>query len=91
MFPNLLGVFMGCSLVAFQNENIVPDLLDTLPQHFLKVTWPSKASAQLGNELTVAQTKDQPLLEWPVSPSMYGWIYTLIMVDIDAPTHEAPT
>ncbi|CAG2177524.1 unnamed protein product, partial [Oppiella nova] len=51
------------------------------------VIFPSNVTVNLGNELTPTQVKDEPHVEWPVTP---GSLYTLAMVDPDAPSHVSP-
>ncbi|RCN46176.1 phosphatidylethanolamine-binding protein [Ancylostoma caninum] len=43
--------------------------------------------ASLGNQLTPAATSKEPKLNWNASP---GELYTVIMIDIDAPSRKDP-
>ncbi|CAG2110105.1 unnamed protein product, partial [Medioppia subpectinata] len=52
------------------------------------ITFSNNLTVNLGNELTPTQVKDQPLVEWPVTP---GTLYTLAMIDPDAPSRISPT
>lgn len=61
----------------FQDEEIVPDVLDDLPQiKKLKINYPSGVSVNLGNILTPTQVQDQPTVEWDAD---VGSFYTLLM------------
>ncbi|CAG2177251.1 unnamed protein product [Oppiella nova] len=88
MFPNLLSCLFGISMVAFKNQQIVPDLIDTVPKDLIQIKYPSGVSVQLGNELTPTQVKDEPTVYWPTE---VGALYTLAMIDVDAPSRANHT
>ena len=67
----------------FQENEIVPDVLDKAPESFLTVNFPN-VIANLGNILTPTQVKDMPKVSWKeANVTSY---YTLLMVDPDAPS-----
>ena len=69
-------------------EDIVPDVIDVLPQEVIEIEYPSGAVVKAGNELTPTQVKDVPLkVSWPADPAS---LYTLCMTDPDAPSRQAP-
>ena len=70
-------------------HQIVPDIVDTVPPNVTTVTYQDDIQVQLGNELTPAQVKHQPVsLQWNSEPDT---LYTLIMSDPDAPARQYPT
>lgn len=76
-----------CSTVSknFQENDIVPDVLDIEPDSFLTVNF-DVVIANLGNILTPTQVKSIPKVSWiEANASSY---YTLIMVDMDAPSRN---
>ncbi|CAG2106364.1 unnamed protein product [Medioppia subpectinata] len=74
-------------MIAFQNDSIVPDILNACPQTTTKITFANNVSVNLGNELTPTQVKSQPRVEWPVVPRS---LYTLTMLDLDVPSRANP-
>ena len=50
--------------------------------------YPSGAEVSLGNELTPASVKDEPMVEWS---NQMGQYFTLMMIDPDVPSREQPT
>lgn len=50
--------------------------------------YPSGVTVDLGNELTPTQVKDTPKVEWDAEKGVY---YSLLMVDLDAPSRQNPT
>jgi len=71
-------------------QQVVPDVLDTVPPHVTVVRFVTGAQIQLGNELTPTQVADQPItVEWPVdSPTS---LYTVLFTDPDATSRQLPT
>ncbi|XP_034114658.1 LOW QUALITY PROTEIN: phosphatidylethanolamine-binding protein homolog F40A3.3 [Drosophila sulfurigaster albostrigata] len=70
-------------------NDIVPDVLDIEPpQGKLQVNYPVGVSVQDGNELTPTQVKDVPEVIWEAENE--DQLYTLLMVDPDAPTRKDP-
>ncbi|KAH8306177.1 hypothetical protein KR018_003489 [Drosophila ironensis] len=69
-------------------DDIVPDVVDAVPAGALEVTYPDGKAVKQGNELTPTQVKDQPTVIWPVSEG--DNLFTLLMVDPDAPTRQDP-
>lgn len=70
-------------------SDIVPDVVDKLPpQGGLEVKYPVGVAVANGNELTPTQVKDEPTVVW--EPKQETPLYTLLMVDPDAPTRSDP-
>ncbi|XP_054726080.1 phosphatidylethanolamine-binding protein homolog F40A3.3-like [Anastrepha obliqua] len=69
-------------------NGIIPDIIDTKPKALLEVNYPSGVKADLGKELTPTQVKDQPTVTWKAESDA---LYTLVMVDPDAPSRAEPT
>jgi hypothetical protein len=72
----------------FKQNEIVPDLIDTAPENVLFVQWESK-SANLKQELTPTEVKNQPKVTWDDADSEK--FYTLIMADPDEFTRAEHT
>lgn len=94
--PHWGGAFCNrpAELDAFSKAGLEPEMFDHLPQKVLSVKYdhrtPSKNnSLHLGNQLTPTQVKNQPLvINWPgMLPYKF---YTIIMVDPDMPSRDAP-
>ncbi|KAH8306179.1 hypothetical protein KR018_003492 [Drosophila ironensis] len=66
---------------------IIPDIIDVKPASKATITYPSGAQVELGKELTPTQVKDQPTVEFNADA---GSLYTLLLVDPDAPSREDP-
>ncbi|KAE9538666.1 hypothetical protein AGLY_005765 [Aphis glycines] len=66
---------------AMKKQLIVPDVIPVAPKEMLQVYYPSGLKAELGNELTPTQVKDQPLVKWNAEPYSF---YTLCLTDPDA-------
>ncbi|KAI8122934.1 hypothetical protein FF38_11753 [Lucilia cuprina] len=66
---------------------IIPDIIDSKPATIACVTYGDR-SVSLGNELKPRQVKDEPEITWKAEE---GSLYTLLMVDPDAPSRETPT
>ncbi|KAL3265378.1 hypothetical protein HHI36_009585 [Cryptolaemus montrouzieri] len=71
----------------FQCCGIVPDILKRAPCEPLSVSY-KRVCAELGNELFPIDCKDQPIVQWCNVPTH---LYTLIMLDPDAPCRISPT
>ncbi|XP_075148657.1 protein D3-like [Haematobia irritans] len=67
---------------------VVPDVVDEGPKHFLKITYDNGILADKGVELTPTQVKNQPKVEWQAEAGTY---YTLVMTDPDAPSRKEPS
>ncbi|XP_013102441.1 protein D3 [Stomoxys calcitrans] len=67
---------------------IIPDIIDTKPGAIAKITYGGGVTVELGKELTPTQVKDQPEVTWEAEE---GALYTLLMVDPDAPSRQEPT
>lgn len=52
------------------------------------MTFPNGVIVNLGNELTPTEVKDKPAVTWDAEK---GAFYTLIMIDLDAPSRACPT
>ncbi|XP_053946672.1 protein D2-like [Anastrepha ludens] len=72
----------------FELLEVVPDVIPSAPNQFLKVTYDNALEVQPGAELTPTQVKSQPLVEWAADHDAF---YTLIMTDPDAPSRREPT
>lgn len=66
---------------------MVPDVIPTPPAGIVDVTWSSGVKADMGNELTPTQVKNQPKLEWEADAQSF---YTVCMTDPDAPKRDDP-
>ncbi|XP_025425179.1 protein D3-like [Sipha flava] len=83
--------FSGAPSVMSENKvqrsmadvEIVPDVIPIAPEIMLQVEFPSGVKAELGNELTPTQVKDQPTIRWDADPDSF---YTLCMTDPDCPS-----
>lgn len=79
LFAVLCGIQASSDDVKtkFLEAKISPDVLETVPDlKFLKISYPSGVSVDLGNLLTPTQVKDQPKVEWEAEE---GAFYTLLM------------
>ncbi|XP_026476165.1 protein D3-like [Ctenocephalides felis] len=70
-----------------KNLEIVPDVLDALPEKALQVSYDSGVSADLGNILTPTSVKNKPTVSWDADPKE---LYLLCMTDPDAPSRQSP-
>lgn len=84
-------------VAALKREQIIPDVLpETLaftPSVLFSVVYPNGAEVNLGNEMTVADTQDEPelrlaALNGPWDDSASEASYTLAMLDPDAPSRD---
>ncbi|RWS26115.1 OV-16 antigen precursor-like protein [Leptotrombidium deliense] len=67
---------------------VIPDVVSAAPKYLLNVTYENRVKVHLGNELTIAQTKNAPVkVAWPFE---VGELYSLFMVDPDAPSRQNP-
>lgn len=71
----------------FVEHDIVPVLIDCAPLVFAKVGYRSKKLVDAGKELTPAEVRDEPKVEWDADPIIY---YTLVMIDPDSPSRTEP-
>ncbi|KAI0746235.1 PEBP-like protein [Daedaleopsis nitida] len=80
-------------ITALQKEQIIPDVVPVshafTPSVLFSVVYPNGAEANLGNEMTVEETQDEPEIRlaalngpWDDAPEAS---YTLAMLDPDAP------
>ncbi|XP_073818982.1 protein D3-like [Musca autumnalis] len=67
---------------------IIPDVIDAKPGAIAMVVYPANVEVELGKELTPTQVKDKPEVSWETDE---GALYTLLMVDPDAPSRQDPT
>ncbi|PIK52938.1 hypothetical protein BSL78_10187 [Apostichopus japonicus] len=67
------------------NHQLIPQVLDDLPQDVLRVEWTTDGttlSANMGNELTPTQVCNPPdIISWDQADSEN--LFTLLMVDLD--------
>lgn len=73
--------------MSFSDHQVVPDVIDKKPPADIQVTYPSNAKVQQGNVLTPTQVKDLPKFEFDAQADQ---LYTLAMVDPDAPSRKDP-
>jgi phosphatidylethanolamine-binding protein (PEBP) family uncharacterized protein len=72
-----------------REEEIVPDVLQTLPDvDLLSVSYSEGLKADLGNILTPTQVKDKPKIVYDAEDGVH---YTLLMTDPDAPSRREPS
>ncbi|XP_065354284.1 protein D2-like [Calliphora vicina] len=69
------------------SDGIIPDIIDSKPEAIAHMTYGS-VDVCLGNELKPKQVKDQPKVTWNADEKS---LYTLLMVDPDAPSRDTPT
>lgn len=100
-------IFAGPVAWPLAKQRIVPDVIDILPADVVQVSFPSDVLDQLiislpiqvtycnglqvaaGNELTPSQVSKAPCnVSWSADGSS---LYTLIMVDPDAPSRDQPS
>ncbi|KAJ6220731.1 hypothetical protein RDWZM_006543 [Blomia tropicalis] len=69
-----------------EQHSIVPDVLEDVSEETVLIEYGHNVQVELGNELFPRDTKDAPInVSWPTEP---GSLYTLVMVDPDAPSRE---
>ena len=84
---------LSAIISALQKEQIIPDVVPAAtsftPTVLFSVVYPNGAEVNLGNELTVEETQDEPDIRlaalngpWDDAPEAS---YTLVMLDPDAP------
>ncbi|CAE6483344.1 hypothetical protein ACGC1H_001129 [Rhizoctonia solani] len=79
-------------LEALKKEQIIPDVIPEgfVPSIILNIAWGDK-EAQLGNELTKADTVNEPTITFaPGSDDHSDSTYTLAFLDPDAPSRADP-
>lgn len=76
------------SLENLQKEQVLPDVIDQLPTQSIEINYPSGVKVEQGNELTPTQVKDLPSFSYEAQPDQ---LYTLAMVDPDAPSRAEHT
>lgn len=83
-----LTAIAGAEVIEkFTCNEIIPDVIDSIPESQLKVSFPSGNEVKLGNILTPTQVKDEPLVEWVPEEDEF---YTLLLTDPDAPSRAQP-
>ncbi|KAK0161232.1 hypothetical protein PV327_009726 [Microctonus hyperodae] len=80
--------FLSTMAQALQSHEVIPDVIDKVPQSILNVTYGNNLKVEIGKELTPTQVKDKPQVQWDADADAY---YTLCMTDPDAPTRKAAT
>lgn len=70
------------------SAGIIPDIIDSKPIAVANVTYAGSMQVSLGNELQPKQVKNEPKVIWDAEGES---LYTLLMVDPDAPSRETPT
>lgn len=68
-------------------EGVVPDAIDHVPSSKIMVVYPGGKEVEFGKELTPTEVKEQPTVSWEANPEK---LYTLMMVDPDAPSRSNP-
>lgn len=68
-------------------ESVIPDVIDSKPAAEIQVSYDSGVKVNQGAELTPTQVKDLPKFSYNAKP---GKLYTLAMVDPDAPSRKEP-
>lgn len=76
------------SLDSLTKEQVVPDVIDAQPKATIQIEYKSGVNVEQGNELTPTQVKDMPKFKFEANPDQ---LYTLAMVDPDAPSRKDPT
>lgn len=76
------------SLDNLTKEQVIPDVIDTKPSASIHIKYPSNVEVQQGNELKPVQVKDLPSFDFAADSDK---LYTLAMVDPDAPSRDEPT
>lgn len=71
---------------AFTQDQVVPDVVDSVPKAQLQVKY-GGATVTPGSTFTPTQVKDAPEVTWEADQAAY---YTLIMTDPDAPSRTEP-
>lgn len=71
----------------FESESIIPESLDVAPTGKITVIYPDNKEV-LFNVLTPTDVKPQPEITWDADPNQ---LYTLSMLDLDAPSRQTPT
>ncbi|KAG9124699.1 hypothetical protein FRC07_010589 [Ceratobasidium sp. 392] len=77
---------------ALKEHQIIPDVIpkDFIPSTLLNVSWGDK-EVQLGNELTKADTVDEPTITFaPAAEDDPTTTYTIAFLDPDAPSRADP-
>jgi len=83
----------------FSSAGILDNVLSRPPARVLKVEYPGNVSVDLGNTLSIAKTQEQPRVQFEESIDIFsalnvtkneGSLYTLAMVDPDAPSRKNP-
>ncbi|XP_055595938.1 protein D2-like [Uranotaenia lowii] len=86
--PASIRLYASAVKKTMEQHQVVPDVIPVAPAEEAKVSYPSGAVVQQGNELTPTQVKDIPKVEWNADS---GSFYTLCMTDPDAPSRKEPT
>lgn len=73
---------------VFANLELSPQIIPIAPKKVLSVSYPNDVNVNLGAELTPTQVKDIPIVSWEAEK---GAMYTLMMIDPDAPSRQKPT
>lgn len=68
-------------------EKVVPDVIGAVPSSDVTIKYNSGVEVTYGNELTPRQVKDKPTVDWPTKQELY----TVAMVDLDAPSRKDPS
>ncbi|EDW24561.1 GL24219 [Drosophila persimilis] len=72
-------------------EDIVPDVVDSVPKGRLQVMYGGNLFVEQGNALTPTQVKDEPKVTWESDEGQErDTLLTLLMVDPDAPSRADP-
>ncbi|CAH0561831.1 unnamed protein product [Brassicogethes aeneus] len=86
-FNNFTRLYSSATSIM-EKHGVVPDVIEKAPQEVAKVSYPSGAKVELGNELTPTLVKDIPTVKWNADSNS---LYAVCMTDPDAPSREQPT
>lgn len=72
---------------ALRKNEIIPDILQHIPENVLYVIYPNAVAVGMGNYLKPTDVKHKPHIEWEAEINAF---YAIIMVDLDVPSRKNP-
>ncbi|XP_049879006.1 protein D3-like [Pectinophora gossypiella] len=75
---------------AYVRHGVVPDVIYRPPRSQLYARFPWGKEVNYGNKLTPSQASQPPIVSWQTSIGT-GPLYTIVMLDPDAPSRANPT